>query len=100
MLPSPINGHQPAMAAALCLGVMTQLMLYSNALHSIDSGNHTCQVIDALGNTGTATTMITTQGELTRKVIYKNDNFRSSLICCKVWDSAILELDYLITTLS
>ena len=37
---------------------------FSNALHSIDSGNHTCTVTDALGNTGTAITEITVQGKL------------------------------------
>ena len=31
-------------------------------LHSIDSGNHTCAVIDAVGNSGTATTEIVVAG--------------------------------------
>ena len=38
--------------------------LFSNALHSIDSGNHTCSVTDALGNIGTATTEIIVEGKL------------------------------------
>lgn len=37
--------------------------VFSNALHSIDSGNHTCSVTDALGNIGTATTEIVVHGK-------------------------------------
>ena len=38
--------------------------VFSNALHSIDSGNHTCSVTDALGNIGTAITEIVVEGKL------------------------------------
>ena len=37
--------------------------IFSNALHSIDSGNHTCSVTDALGNIGTAMTEIVVHGK-------------------------------------
>ena len=38
--------------------------LMQTSLHSIDSGNHTCSVIDGFGNQGMATIQITVVGEL------------------------------------
>ena len=43
-------------------------MLTEPALHSIDSGNHTCRVTDAFGNSGTATIEITVTGKLVTRV--------------------------------
>ncbi len=43
--------------------------LMQTALHSIDSGNHTCSVTDAFGNRGMATVEIITSGKL-YNVIY------------------------------
>ena len=40
--------------------------LMQTALHSIDSGNHTCSVIDAFGNRGMATVEIIVSGKLCR----------------------------------
>ncbi len=34
------------------------------SLHSVDSGNHTCSVTDALGNSGTATAEVIVTGSL------------------------------------
>ena len=36
--------------------------LIQSSLHSIDSGSHTCQVTDDLGNTGTATVEVIVNG--------------------------------------
>ena len=41
--------------------------LKQTALHSIDSGNHTCSVTDAFGNRGMATVQILVSGRLCKK---------------------------------
>ena len=38
--------------------------LIKSSIHSIDSGNHTCTVTDALGNSGAATIEIAVTGKL------------------------------------
>ena len=37
--------------------------IYQMALHAIDSGTHTCSVVDAVGNVGMATTEINVLGK-------------------------------------
>ena len=44
------------------LGSTTQSVAQT-ALHSVDSGNHTCSVADALGNQGMATIQVAVVGE-------------------------------------
>ena len=44
------------------LGRMTST-IYQMALHAIDSGTHTCSVVDAVGNVGMATTEINVLGK-------------------------------------
>ena len=44
------------------IGSMSQSLVQS-ALHSIDSGNHTCVVTDSLGNEGRATIQVLVSGE-------------------------------------
>ena len=44
------------------LGSTTQ-SITQTALHSVDSGTHTCSVTDALGNQGMATIQMTVVGE-------------------------------------
>ena len=36
--------------------------LFSNAIHSVDAGNHTCVITDVYGNNGSATAEIVVQG--------------------------------------
>jgi hypothetical protein len=43
------------------LSGMTSILAES-ALHSVDSGNHTCTVTDAVGNVGMATTQVIVAG--------------------------------------
>ena len=40
----------------------TTMSVSQEALQSIDSGNHTCAVMDSAGNTGSGSTIINTQG--------------------------------------
>ena len=44
------------------LGSTTQ-SITQTALHSVDSGNHTCSVTDALGNQGMTTIQVTVVGK-------------------------------------
>ena len=47
--------------------------LTESSLHSIDSGNHTCSVTDALGNSGMATTEIRITGK--KKIVITKDKY-------------------------
>ena len=47
--------------------------LTESSLHSIDSGNHTCSVTDALGNSGMATTEIRITGK--KKIVIMKDKY-------------------------
>lgn len=40
----------------------TEFNITKMSLHSIDSGNHTCRVVDALGNSGSSTVQIVVKG--------------------------------------
>lgn len=41
--------------------------LTKSSIHSIDSGNHTCSVTDALGNSGSDTAEVVITGKMTKK---------------------------------
>ena len=67
-----ISGRRFALKIVLSLhgGRVSNLM--QTALHSIDSGNHTCSVTDAFGNRGMATVRIVVSGKLCEKSCVHN----------------------------
>ena len=43
-----------------------QELIMKDVLHSVDSGNHTCTVVDDVGNTGNATVEVLVSGRLNK----------------------------------
>jgi len=58
-----------------------------SVLHSTDSGTHTCTVIDAVGNTGSASIQMNVVGKYTIvfKFIYYPNNYYLFLELLQIW---------------
>ena len=64
MYSTPLTYHWTSTCTGKCFVLLGRTpTLTESSLHSIDSGNHTCTVTDALGNSGTASTEIVVSGK-------------------------------------
>ena len=60
----PINITWTSTCTGMCfvLQQSSQVLVTKNILHSVDSGNHTCMVVDDVGHIGSSTVEIRVEG--------------------------------------